>query len=182
MPFDLPVSQFVAEHLRAEWLTPLMEALSDAVTPVALIVALLCISALAPGKRLTRFCAINLVLSTVLNQVLKFIIQRPRPDAALHLVDIGGFSFPSGHSMAAMSFFGLLIWLVWRYHEKGPRRTALVASFAAIIVLIGFSRVYLGVHYVSDVLGGFLVSLAWIALYIKVAAPRILGGQGTLSS
>ncbi len=116
--------------------------------------------------------------STVLNQVLKFAIQRPRPDAALRLVDIGGFSFPSGHSMAAMAFFGLLAWLTWRYVDDPRRRAVLCALLCIMIVAVGFSRVYLGVHYASDVVGGFCASIIWLVVYTKVAGPMLAARSG----
>ena len=84
------------------------------------------------------FCAVNLACSTVLNQALKFAIQRPRPDISLRLVDIGGFSFPSGHSMAAMAFFGLLMWLTWRFVDDRRLRAALCVVLASWSLPWGF--------------------------------------------
>ncbi|MFR3450586.1 MAG: phosphatase PAP2 family protein [Collinsella sp.] len=123
-------------------------------------------------KGLGWFCTVNLAGSTILNQLLKFAIQRPRPDVSLRLVEIGGFSFPSGHSMAAMAFFGLFIWLTWRYVRDRRARVGLTAFLCVMIAAVGFSRVYLGVHYASDVLGGFCASLIWLAVYTKVAGRR----------
>ena len=75
--------------------------------------------------------------------------------------------------MAAMAVFGLLAWCVWRY-ERNPRRLiALMCLFALVIVMVGISRIYLGVHYASDVLGGFCVSIIWLVLYTKVIAPAL---------
>lgn len=125
-----------------------------------------------PVKRPGWFNVANLGLVVLLNQVMKFAIQRPRPDV-LRLADVSGFSFPSGHSMAAMSVFGLLAWCVWRY-EKNPRRCiVLMCLFALVIVMVGVSRIYLGAHYASDVLGGFCVSMVWLVLYTKVIAPAL---------
>lgn len=115
----------------------------------------------------------NLALVVVLNLALKAIVQRPRPDGFQLAVE-SGFSFPSGHSMAAMAFFGLLIWLVWHYKRDRAMRNLCCAAFAVIIVMIGVSRIYLGVHYASDVLAGFCVSLAWLAFYTRVVAPALL--------
>ena len=109
-----------------------------------------------------------------LNQALKFVIQRPRPDGFQLAVE-HGFSFPSGHSMVAMAFFGLLAWMVWRYEPDRATRIGCVVAFGAIVVLVGISRIYLGVHYASDVIAGFCVSLAWLAIYTHVAAPLFLG-------
>lgn len=176
MVLDRAAIELMVEHVRAAWLTPVMEAVSFAVTPAPLIAG---IFATALGCRLRGvrgvgvFCAVNLVGSTLLNQALKFAIQRPRPDVALRLVDIGGFSFPSGHSMAAMAFFGLLIWLVWHGVRSRGARSGLVTVLCVAICAVGFSRVYLGVHYASDVLAGFCASLAWLVAYTKVAGPML---------
>ncbi len=172
MALDSSAIALMTGHVRAAWLTPIMEIISFTVTPIPLFASIFAV-ALAGRLRgiggLGWFCTVNLVGSTILNQLLKFAIQRPRPDASLRLVEIGGFSFPSGHSMAAMAFFGLLIWLTWRYAGDRRMRAGLTALLCAAIAAVGFSRVYLGVHYVSDVLGGFCVSLIWLAVYTKVA-------------
>lgn len=164
----------IVEHLRQDWLTPVMLSISALATPVALIVMLLVVAAFAPGRRPGLMCALNLGLVVVLNQTLKFLIQRPRPEGFRLAVETG-FSFPSGHSMVAMAFFGLLAWLVWRYEGDKLMRRLCCIAFALIVVMVGVSRIYLGVHYASDVLAGFCVSLAWLALYTRLVAPLFLG-------
>lgn len=171
---DSAAYALIVERLRADWLTPIMEAISALATPVSLVVLLLVIVAFAPGKRPGACAAVNLVLVFLLNQALKFAIQRPRPDGFQLAVE-QGFSFPSGHSMVAMAFFGLLVWMVWRYEADRATRIGCAVAFSAVIVLVGVSRIYLGVHYASDVLAGFCVSLAWLAIYTRVAAPLFLG-------
>ena len=173
MTLDLLAKAFFVENLRADWLTPIMESISVLATPVSLLVLLLVIVAFAPGKRPGMFCTVNLVLVVLLNVLLKELVQRPRPED-INLVVETGFSFPSGHSMVAMAFFGLLVWLVWHYERDRTLRLACCAGFSLIILLIGISRIYLGVHYASDVLAGFCISLAWLAMYTSVAAPFLL--------
>ena len=167
-------------HVRTAWLTPIMEMVSFLVTPVPLFACIFAV-ALAGRSRGIRglgwFCTINLAGSTILNQLLKFAIQRPRPDVSLRLVEIGGFSFPSGHSMAAMAFFGLFIWLTRCYVRDRRARAGLTAFLCVMIAAVGFSRVYLGVHYASDVLGGFCASLIWLAVYTKVAGPTLAAAK-----
>ena len=173
MRLDTAAYALIVERLRADWLTPIMESVSALATPVSLIVFLLVVVAFAPGKR-PGACAVNLVLVFLLNQALKFVIQRPRPDGFQLAVE-QGFSFPSGHSMVAMAFFGLLVWMVWHYESDRATRIGCSVAFGLVIVLVGVSRIYLGVHYASDVLAGFCVSLAWLAIYTRVAAPLFLG-------
>ena len=111
----------------------------------------------------------------LLNLALKAAIQRGRPElaAAIHA---GGWSFPSGHAMGATTAYGMLAYLVaLRYREHpGP----VVAAAVLIILLIGASRMYLGVHYFSDVAGGFLAGAGWLAICIS-ACERAMGRQVT---
>ncbi len=103
--------------------------------------------------------------SSILNLLLKLGFQRARPD--LHrLVEITGYSFPSGHSMAAFSFYGVLAYLLWRHIPSNTGRWMLVIIATVMILSIGISRIYLGVHYPSDILGGYLAACTWLALLV----------------
>jgi undecaprenyl-diphosphatase len=103
--------------------------------------------------------------SALLNEVLKFIFHRTRP--TLHrIVNANGFSFPSGHSMAAFSLYGILAFLLWRHIPSSLGRGILIIFSTVMIMAIGISRIYLGVHYPSDVIGGFLASGSWLAILI----------------
>ena len=103
--------------------------------------------------------------SVLLNETLKLIFHRARP--MLHrIVDANGFSFPSGHSMAAFSLYGVVAFLLWRHISTSYGRVMLILLSIVMIITIGVSRIYLGVHYPSDVLGGFLASGSWLAVSI----------------
>jgi undecaprenyl-diphosphatase len=103
--------------------------------------------------------------SELLNLFLKMIFHRSRP--ILHrIIDANGFSFPSGHSMAAFAMYGILSFLLWRHIPSRLGRIILLIGSAFVIWMIGISRIYLGVHYPSDVLGGFLASGCWLAASI----------------
>lgn len=102
-----------------------------------------------------------LVLSTLSNVVLKRVINRARPSLE-HLVAVDTLSYPSGHSMAAMSFYGFLIFLCLRYPLPRWTRYLLVTIFMLLILSIGISRIYLGVHFPSDVAAGFIGGLIWV--------------------
>ncbi len=173
MKLDYAAYWLIVEHLRFDWLTPVMESFSALATPLTLLVLLLAVAAFAPGRRPGWCCAVNLGLTVALNQALKFLIQRPRPEG-FRLATASGFSFPSGHSMVAMAFFGLLAWFVWKYEKDRKQRKFLLIAFAFVIVMIGLSRIYLGVHYASDVIGGFCLSIVWLALYTRIAVPLFL--------
>ena len=161
------------QTLRQPWLTPYMESISELAQPVALLAMLLAVEAFAPGRRPGACAAVNLVCAVALNVLLKQLVQRPRPDG-FRLIAETGYSFPSGHSMVAMAFYGLLAWMVWHYERDRFVRWLGVIGFGLVIALIGISRIYLGVHYASDVIAGFCVSLIWLALYTKLVVPLML--------
>ncbi len=173
MRLDTMAYQLFVERLRSDALTPVMEAFTSLASVVVLAVVAAVIAALAPGKAPGWCVAVNLVCVVVLNTVLKYLVQRPRPDG-FRLISESGYSFPSGHSMVAMAFFGLLIWMVWRYHRRDAMRVVWCAVFGLVIVMVGVSRIYLGVHYASDVLAGFCVSLVWLIFYTRVVAPTFV--------
>lgn len=113
------------------------------------------------------FLAGNLVLTGLLVVLLKNIYQRPRPSLE-HLVVEHGFSFPSGHALAAGLVLGSLLILVTQGISSTGRRRLLQVVLVSLILLLPLSRVYLGVHYPSDVLGSLLLSLG--LLFIEYPA------------
>lgn len=103
-----------------------------------------------------------LVLASLSNITLKRIIDRERPSLE-QLVDVNSLSYPSGHSMSAMAFYGFLVFLCLRYKMRHWTRRVIVSLLVLVILSIGISRVYLGVHYPSDVAAGFIGGLIWVA-------------------
>ena len=119
-------------------------------------------------NKITGFLiAINLVIVTILNQLLKFVLQRPRPDD-YRLIDESGYSFPSGHSMISMAFYGYLIYLIYKSKFNKYVKIILITIFVFLILFIGISRIYLGVHYTSDVIAGILLSNSYLIVFIKL--------------
>ena len=105
--------------------------------------------------------------SVLLMYVLKFIFNRPRPLIPL-LKEAKGLSFPSGHALNSVAFYGLLIYLVYRNVKHIALKWSLIVLLSFIILMIGISRVYLRVHYVSDVVAGYCVGLMWLIIVIWV--------------
>ena len=110
--------------------------------------------------------AIATLSSTALYQIMKYIFQRPRPDLALRLIEQGGYSFPSGHSMNCLVSFGILIYLLLRYCENRRLAKILSVGLGLLTILIGFSRVYVGVHYPTDIIGGWSLGIAVLVAMI----------------
>lgn len=120
------------------------------------------------GKRNKLLILINVIVVTLLNQLLKYVFQRERPTNSI--IEETGYSFPSGHSMVSMAFYGFLIYLVYKSNMKFK---GLIISFISILIfLIGISRIYLGVHYPSDVIGGFTLSLSYLIIFIDITKPN----------
>lgn len=115
------------------------------------------------------------VVSTVsVNQLLKHTIRRIRPDH-LRLIEERGFSFPSGHSMTSIALYGILIYLVYKYIKNKILKIILIALLTLLILGIGISRIYLGVHYPSDVLAGFFLSSSIIILVVTIIDNHFRG-------
>jgi membrane-associated phospholipid phosphatase len=97
--------------------------------------------------------------------ILKNIFDRARPTGAFYLES--SFSFPSGHTTTAIALYGFILYVIWK-HEKHRLKNPFIIFLSAIIILIGISRLYLGVHYLSDVLAGYTVGLIWLAISAKM--------------
>jgi undecaprenyl-diphosphatase len=108
--------------------------------------------------------SIILLSSSFLNTGLKNIYSRPRPMNDLHLVAVDSYSYPSGHAMSAIVFYGFLIYLSWRLIKNTWIRIMLTLFNLILILGIGISRTYLGVHYPSDVLAGWSAGLGWLII------------------
>lgn len=120
----------------------------------------------------------NLFLSTGLNQILKRIVQRPRP-TEFRLIDETGYSFPSGHSMVSAAFYGLLIYIIFKKVKNTYLKTFLISLLILLIIAIGTSRIYLGVHYTSDVLAGFLISISYLIVFTNSVKCYIIDTENT---
>lgn len=119
------------------------------------------------NKKYGIYASINLVIVAAINQALKYVIQRPRP-TEFRIIDESGYSFPSGHSMVSMAFYGLLMYFAYKKIQNKYLKCTVCIGLAILILLIGLSRIYLGVHYASDVIGGFCFSIAYLILFIKL--------------
>lgn len=111
------------------------------------------------------FFAITVAGGGLLNSALKNLYGRERPSIN-EAIDATGYSFPSGHSMGAITLYGFLIFLVIRGHQNEWVKWTISISLAVLVLLIGGSRVYLGAHYPSDVVAGFIGGLVWLLLCI----------------
>lgn len=111
--------------------------------------------------------ALVLFLATLSNMVLKRAIDRARPEIE-HLVTVKTLSYPSGHAMSSMAFYGFLIYLIYKSGLNRYVKLSLIVVFAFLILSIGISRIYLGVHFPSDIAGGFIAGMIWVFFCILI--------------
>lgn len=134
-------------------------------------ITVLCIVLLViPGTRKKYGIPVSsgAVFVTALNKGIKVIFQRPRPDVSFHLIQQGGYSFTSGHSITSMVVFGMLIWLVRKYVKDRKKANILTVLLAIPWIFIGPSRIYMGVHYPTDVLAGWSLGAAVLMVMISI--------------
>lgn len=105
--------------------------------------------------------------SLLLMFLLKLIFERPRPSGPL-LAEASGFSFPSGHALMSVSFYGLLLYIIFQSVKNTLLRICFATFFIFLILMIGFSRIYLRVHYASDVIAGFSVGITWLIVSLWI--------------
>lgn len=103
----------------------------------------------------------------ILNLVLKFILKRDRPNI-LQLISVDNYSYPSGHAMISMGVYGCFIYLIYKYVDNKKIKICSIVLLSLLILLIGISRIYLGVHYFSDIVGGFIISICYLIIFDKV--------------
>lgn len=164
---DITFYHLIAKYLISDSLTPFMILVTKLGSATWLIIINALIVIVTKNKKIRVTVTSNLIIIAILNVLLKNILARPRP-VANSLIYENGYSFPSGHSMISMAFYGLLIYLINYYIKDKKLRIILITILSLIILLIGISRIYLGIHYFSDVLGGFLLSIAYLILYTSV--------------
>lgn len=173
MKGDVIGYQLVSMYLIHHSLTPIMKIITwFGSAPCLILITLFCFLWIK-NKKIGCLIGTNLVLVTILNQILKFILQRPRP-TEFRIINEVGYSFPSGHSMISMAFYGLFIYFIWKKVKTKSLKVLLTILLSLFILAIGISRIYLGVHYTSDVIAGFLVATSYLILYINFTNKFIL--------
>ncbi len=103
--------------------------------------------------------------SLALMVLLKNLFNRPRPDIPL-LYEAAGLSFPSGHALMSVTFYGLLIYIIFKMVQSRQLKWTLIVLLILLIIIIGFSRIYLRVHYTTDVIAGFSIGFLWLVFAV----------------
>ena len=167
LKIDALAHKIIVLNLRSDILTKIMKFLTHfggGVFKVSIcVVALLCFK----DKYFPKLITVNLIAITVLNNIIKFIVRRPRPQG-FNITIENTYSFPSGHSMISCAFYGLIAYLIYKNFHNKIKRNFICISLILLIVIIGFTRVYLGVHFASDVIGGMLAAICYLICFIEI--------------
>lgn len=165
---DLRIQAMVHAHA-SPGMTRVMEALSFVGSPQFLVPLVAVIAALMWWRKWRRQSLLlmsSLVGAAVLDAVLKLHFKRVRPDVTWALAHEHSYSFPSGHSVEAVVLYGTLLYLCLRRAQNVWVRVVMVVTAFAMAIGIGISRIYLGVHYPSDVLAGYACGCIWLAALV----------------
>ena len=167
---DFAVFNYLQLHVITPRMTPFMEGItffgsSTFLLPAYFILIIFNLYKKQSKKAIEVF--IIGLLGILINYLMKLFYHRIRPTKPL-IHPLQSFSFPSGHAMSAFVFYGLLTYLVWRSHLEKLYKVMITSFLIVIALAVGFSRVYLRVHYPSDVIAGFCIGLTWICFAIWI--------------
>jgi undecaprenyl-diphosphatase len=165
---DVRVSAWLAAH-RTPGMTQAMLLASNVHQTVKLLAVALAVAGWRwwRGDRAGAQWLLVVPVAELLNVGLKHVFQRVRPTVAEPLVHLSTYSFPSGHAVASTVFYGALCALAWRHARSRTLRVLACAVGAMLVVLVAFSRVYLGAHYATDVVAGIAVGAVCLALALR---------------
>jgi len=128
-------------------------------------------------KRTDYYVLLTSIITTVtMNQLLKHTIRRIRPDH-IRLIKENGFSYPSGHAMISIALYGCLLYLIYKKIKNKYLKISLIVLLTFVIMGIGTSRIYVGVHYPSDILGGYTLALMILMLVIEYYNNHFRGNK-----
>ena len=161
LPFDQPVMLWLQKQ-HSPRNTRIVRVVTElggvTAVPLVALAASAYLVTVRGSRRPAALLTVSLVGSTIINSVLKILYRRDRPTFFKHIVQESSFSFPSGHAMASAALGGCACVLAW----PTPWRGRVIAGSMAYVPAVGVTRMYLGVHFPSDILAGWCVSLAWV--------------------
>lgn len=164
MNIDLFIYKIIVLSMRNNIFTTIFKIITNLGGVYCLIIIAMASAIFIKNKKIAFAIPLNLILSTMLNLLLKNIVERPRP-IGYRLIDETGYSFPSGHSMVSAAFYGLIIYFIWKNVKNEKLKYIACILLSILIAIIGISRIYLGVHYATDVLGGFTISIIYLIIF-----------------
>lgn len=155
--------------IRTESLNKLMLLITDLAEAKTVLILVFLTGLWLLKKRYTNYVWPLLIVSGgdfLSSAIGKIFFHRPRPLQAVYLEKM--YSFPSSHASIAVAFFGFLTYIIWQKTQKQWLKNTVIFTWIIFCLLIGFTRLYLGVHYLSDVIGGYLIGIFWLLLGIWI--------------
>ena len=156
-----------------DYLTILFNSITEFGDAIILIMLTLLFLLVIKNNKYGFLIAINLILSFLTGTIVKLFFLRNRPIKNV-LTDTIGTSFPSSHSLVSTAFYGLLIYFVYQKIDNKLLKTIIILALSLLILLIMYSRVYLGAHYVSDVIAGFSLGISFLIIFIDKFVSKII--------
>ncbi len=169
---------YFSSQIKADWLTVIFKIISNLVNPIFIgLVGFVILLSCKKQRPNTVAMFINIAIIVCANYLLKSFFVRVRPDAGLAIMQEVGYSYPSGHSSAAVAFYGFLVYMVCCTSLKKWAKACLSVLLSLMVLLVGFSRIYLGVHYATDVIGAYLYSLAFLIVFCFILSRLKRGSK-----
>ena len=164
------------QKIQNETLTKVLKVVTNlggvySLFPIAILTALILF--FCKKRKCGIAIILNLLMSSAMYVFFKNIFQRPRPEIAEQLINETGYSFPSGHTTNNVAFYGLAIYLIYENIKNKKIRNILFILLSIMPILIGFSRIYLRVHYFSDVIAGMILGSISVILFISYIYNKI---------
>jgi membrane-associated phospholipid phosphatase len=167
--FDTKAASFISQRLLNSRLTPAMEVITFFASAYflagAYLVLIFWYAGIKKNKRLSLYITAIATGGFLLGYILKLVFKRVRPIDPM-MTALRNYSFPSGHAISGFVFYGLLVYLVWQLRIKIQYKYWGTVVLILFSLLIGFSRIYLRMHYTSDVIAGFCIGFSWLAFSV----------------
>ncbi|KKP86701.1 MAG: Phosphoesterase PA-phosphatase related protein, partial [candidate division CPR3 bacterium GW2011_GWE2_35_7] len=165
---DVNFAEFIYS-LRTPFLTILMNVITYFGSSVVIFITTVFIILVSFRKHRKEaiFFIFTLFMGITINFFLKLIFQIPRPNIAPLIVE-NTYSYPSGHAMNSLVLYGTVSYLTYRYFHNKKLEAIVITVSMVLVFLIGFSRIYLGVHYLSDVVAGYIAGFFWLLMCILI--------------
>lgn len=173
---DNLIYSYISKYLINDYFTVIFKIITSFAGIKFIIFSTLLLMFIIKNKKLKIAIPLNLFMVTILNLILKNIVQRPRP-VDYRIINESGYSFPSGHSMISLAFYGLIIYVIYKKMNNKVLKYVLMILLFILILLIGFSRVYLGVHYASDVVAGYCITTCYLAIFTSILSKVVLNDE-----
>lgn len=171
--FDLPVYQFIMSIFPVSMsMTVIMKMITTLGSSIVIVAGLISVAVLIRDKKYFKIFVFANLLAIILNNIIKLIVHRPRPSNTMTLAVETSYSFPSGHSMMSMVFYGLVIYYVRKFVKRKWISNLLTVVLSLVILAVGITRIYLCVHYATDVLAAYVIGFVYLFVFIKILEKR----------